>query len=159
MTLLHRSLRPEDAPVIAAFPQSAEELFHMFPNGVWPFTGEQLLAAAHVRWDATVVELAGRPCGYANFAAFEAGRHCAIGNVVVAPWARRQGVASFLIKAMIEKAFDGRGVPLLRVLAHASNYPALLLYSSLGFQPEQIEAVADGRGGTVPLVHFRMARG
>ncbi len=158
MSLRYRSLRPEDAPVIAAFPQSAAELFHMFPNGVWPFNGEQILAAARARWDATVIETASRPCGYANFAAFEPGGFCTIGNVVVAPWARRQGVARFLIQTMIEKAFGGRGVPLLRVAAHASNYAALLLYPSLGFQPERIEAVPDGRGGMVPLVHFRMER-
>lgn len=155
MPLTHRPLRPEDAARIAAFPQSPEELFHLFPKGSWPFTAEQVLEAAACRRDPTVAELEGGVVGYANFAVFEPGSHCAIGNVVVAPHARRRGVARFLVGALVERALGQYGMPEIRIGAHAANPAALLLYAAMGFVPYEIQAVPDWRGVTVPLVFLR----
>lgn len=152
MPLIHRPLRSADSTAIAGFPQTPEELFHMFPTGAWPLTAEQVLEAAARRRDATVAELDGRVVGYANFAVFEPGSHCAIGNVVVAPHARRRGVARFLVSTLVARALCEYGVPEVRIGAHAANPAALLLYGAMGFRPYEVQAVSDWRGVTVPLV-------
>lgn len=154
MNTSHRPLRPEDAPILCRFPQSAEELFFMFPKAHWPFTGEQLLEAASRRWDPTVVEMEGRPAAYANFARFEEGRFVGIGNVVVAPQARGRGIGRFLIETMTAKGF-AHGVNEVRVSCHSSNAAGLLMYASLGFEPFGIEKVGDWKGGRAALIHFR----
>lgn len=154
MMLQTRPLRPEDATAISLFPQNAEELFFMFPTAAWPFSAGALLDAAAQRWDATVVERGGRPAGYANFARFEAGRFVSIGNVVVAPDARGQGVGRVLIEAMTAKGF-ARGVKEVRVSCHSTNAAGLLMYASLGFEPFGIEKVPDWKGDKAALIHFR----
>lgn len=158
MTLTLRPLRPDDAAFIAAFPQSAEELFHMFPAAAWPFTAEQLLAAAAQRRDPVVAELDGRVAGYANYAVFEPASHCAIGNVVVAPDARRRGIARFLVGTLAERAQAEYRIPEVRIGAHAGNPAALLLYAAMGFEPYEVQAVRDWRGQTVPLLYLRKTR-
>lgn len=154
MPLTNRPLRPQDAAAISLFPQNAEELFFMFPKAVWPLTAEALLDAAAQRWDATVVEQGGQPVAYANFARFEANRFVAIGNVVVAPQARGQGLGRALIETMIAKGF-ARGVREVRVSCHSTNAAGLLMYASLDFEPFGIEKVADWKGGRSALIHFR----
>lgn len=158
MILTHRPLRPDDAPHVAGFPRSPEELFHMFPNGRWPFTAGQVLEAAALRRDPTVVELDGQVVGYANYAVFEPASHCAIGNVVVAPAARRRGIARFLVGTLVDRALGQYGIPEVRIGAHAANPAALLLYAAMGFVPYEVQAVPDWRGATVPLVFLRRRR-
>ena len=40
--LAHREVRPDDVPTICAFPQSAEELYFLFPKATFPLTPAQL---------------------------------------------------------------------------------------------------------------------
>ena len=57
-----------------------------------------------------------------------------ISNVAVAPEARRQGVASALIKEMINRA-NMLVLAFLTLEVRASNEPAVALYKSFGFEP------------------------
>ncbi len=53
--LTHRPVQKEDVYFLCQFPQSAEELFFLFPKATYPLTPEQLQDAIDQRFDSTVV--------------------------------------------------------------------------------------------------------
>ena len=57
-----------------------------------------------------------------------------IANVAVAPEARRQGVGSALISALLHRA-DALGLAFVTLEVRASNAPAIALYAGFGFEP------------------------
>ena len=91
MVLHHRPATGADLAVICSFTQSEDELYYFFPKADYPLTIAQLQQAVAQRTDATVVEQAGEVVAFANFYQWAQGGCCAIGNVVVAPSARRSG--------------------------------------------------------------------
>jgi hypothetical protein len=62
----YRDANREDFLIIAAFPQSREELFYMYPKARFPLTAEQLEEAAANRFSPTVMTYDGVIAGYAN---------------------------------------------------------------------------------------------
>ena len=68
MTLDHRPVDPAYLPLLCTFPQSARELFFLFPAATYPPTVEPLAAAIARRVDATLVTQDGTVAGFANFA-------------------------------------------------------------------------------------------
>jgi GNAT superfamily N-acetyltransferase len=106
----HRPFSNSDIQSICSFPQSEEELFYFFPKAVYPLTPEQLQIAIDQRSDSTVVEIDGDVAGFANFYRWN-DRKCCIGNLVVAPLARGQGVATYLIQTMIHLASIKHAAP------------------------------------------------
>lgn len=156
MSLTHREVRPDDVPLVCSFPQSAEELYFLFPKASWPLTPEQLERAIDARFDSTVVLDHGAVAGFANFYLREPGGACAIGNVVVAPAARGKGVGRFLIETMIGKALRDHRAAEIRISCFNENVAGLLLYAKLGFVPHRVEQRADPRGDRVALIHMRL---
>ena len=156
--LSHRHVRPADVPCICAFPQSAEELFYLFPKATFPLTPEQLQRAIDQRFDSTVVLRSGEVVGFANFYLREKGGACAIGNVVVAPATRGQGVGRYLIETMAAKALREHEAREVRISCFNGNVAGLLLYAKLGFLPYGVERRLDPAGSRVALVHMRLAR-
>lgn len=154
--LSHRHVRPADVPRICAFPQSAEELYYLFPKATFPLTPEQLQRAIDQRFDSTVVLLAGEVAGFANFYVREKGGACAIGNVVVAPAARGQGVGRYLIETMATKALREHEAREVRISCFNGNVAGLLLYAKLGFAPYAVERRLDPAGARVALIHMRL---
>ncbi len=154
--LTHREARPEDVPLVCSFPQSAEELFFLFPRAAYPLTPEQLSRAIAERFDSTVVLLDGAPCAFANFYLREVGGACAIGNVVVAPAARGKDVGWYLVETMVRKAVADHRAAEVRISCFNRNVAGLLLYPKLGFVPYAIEQRLDHRGEKVALVHMRL---
>ena len=154
--LSHREVRPEDVHGICAFPQSAEELFYLFPKASHPLTPDQLRAAIAQRFDSTVVLLDDRVCGFANFYVRVVSGTCAIGNVVVAPEARGRGAGRYLVETMIRKALLDHRAAEVRISCFNGNVAGLLLYSKLGFAPFAVEPRVDPRGARVALVHMRL---
>ncbi len=65
--LSHRGVHADDVARICSFPQSAEELYFLFPKATYPLTPEQLRRAIEQRFDSTVVLLDDQVCGFANF--------------------------------------------------------------------------------------------
>ena len=57
-----------------------------------------------------------------------------IANVAVAPEARRQGVGSALISALLHRA-DALELAFVTLEVRASNAPAIALYAGFGFEP------------------------
>ncbi|MBT8765457.1 GNAT family N-acetyltransferase [Pseudomonas sp. DB1] len=150
----HRPASAQDLDEVVRFPQDADELFFAYPKASWPLTVGQLAAAMAERRGSTVALLDGRVAGFANFYQWQHGDYCALGNVMVAPWARRQGVAQYLIEAMERLAIEQYKARLMKVSCFNANAGGLLLYSRLGYQPSGIVERLGPDGRRVALVQL-----
>ncbi|WP_252090290.1 GNAT family N-acetyltransferase [Pseudomonas sp. MWU13-3659] len=159
MTLTSRPVQATDIPAICSFPQGPEELFYMFPKATYPLTPAQLSEAIAQRSGSTVVEADGAIVGFANFYKAEQGGICALGNVVVAPAARGQGVARYLVQCMIGLAREQFAAREVWVSCFNHNTAGLLLYPQLGFVPFGIEERQTSDGARVALVQMRQILG
>lgn len=155
--LVARPVEKRDLPLVCSFPQSEEELFFLHPRADFPLTPAQLRQTIAQRTDSTVAERAGAVVGFANFYRVESGRSCAIGNVIVAPTARGQGIGGFLVRRMIDLALSKHRVEEVRVSCFNRNAAGLLLYSTLGFQPFAVEERRSKAGERVALIHMRLS--
>jgi len=155
MQLVHRPVQPSDIPAICCFPQGPDELFYMFPKATYPLTPAQLTDAISQRSGSTVVEGYGLVLGFANFYKAEHGGICALGNVVVAPAARGQGVARYLVQCMLGLAREQFAAREVWVSCFNHNTAGLLLYPQLGFVPFAIEERQARDGKRVALVQMK----
>lgn len=158
MPLTHRPAEERDLAFVCGFPQSAEELFFLFPKASYPLSPAQLRAAMALRADSTVVELDGAVAGFANFYRWEKGGVCSLGNIVVAPAARGRGVGRYLVETMVDLAFARHGATAVAVSCFNANTAGLLFYPRLGFEPFAVEERQDKQGRRVALIHMRLAR-
>ena len=94
----------------------------------------QLAAAIAERRESTVAELDGRIAGFANFYQWQHGEFCALGNLMVAPWARSRDVAQYLVEVMETLARQRYKAPLMKVSCFNANAGGLLLYTRLGYR-------------------------
>lgn len=152
--LRHRPIAEPDFHAICGFFQNEEELFFAFPKATYPLTTKQLRHSIEARVDPTVIERGGVAVGFANFYRWESGI-CYVGNVVVAPGARDQGVASYLIRTMAALAKRKHNAREVRVSCFNANVGGLLTYSRLGFEPFDIEKRQALDGKFVALIHLR----
>lgn len=152
--LHHRPFSHSDIQAICAFPQDAQELFFFYPKAVYPLTPGQLTHAIEQRSDSTVVIRDGKVAGFANFYRWTDGI-CCIGNVAVAPAARGQGVAKYLIQTMIALAGARHAATLVQISCFNHNTAGLLLYAKLGFEPFNIEERETPDGQRTALIHMR----
>ncbi|MES2820586.1 MAG: GNAT family N-acetyltransferase [Pseudomonadota bacterium] len=157
MPLSHRPATEQDIARLCTFPQNPDELFFFFPKAHDPLTAEQLRAAMAQRSDSTVVERDSEVLGFANFYRWENDGRCSIGNVIVAPSARGQGVARYLIEQMIGIARARHKAREIGISCFNQNVAGLLLYPSLGFEPYAIEERQAPQGQRVALIHMRLA--
>lgn len=153
--LSHRPATFADLAEVATFPQNADELFFCYPKAVWPLDVEQLTAAMEARRDSTVVLLDGRVAGFANFYQWQQGEACALGNLMIAPWARGQGVAQYLVTAMEQLARDRYQAARMLVSCFNANSAGLLLYPKLGYTLNGLLERQDPQGTRVALLLFR----
>ena len=158
MTLTHRPATEKDIALICSFPRNEDELFFLFPRAEFPLTPSQLQQAMAQRADSTVVEQDGEIVAFANFYRWETGGCCSIGNVIVAPFVRGQGVGRYPITTMIELAFGKHQAREVSVSCFNANLAGLLFCPKLGFQPYAIEARQDKKGDRVALIHLRLPR-
>jgi ribosomal protein S18 acetylase RimI-like enzyme len=158
MLLTHRPVATHDIPILCGFPQSAEELFFLFPRATFPLSPAQVRQAIAQRSDSTVVELDGAVVAFANFYRWETGGRCAIGNVMVSPAARGRGVGRYLVEQMIDLACTKHAATEVTVSCFNQNVAGLLFYTTLGFTPYAIEARLDPRDERVALLHLRYVR-
>jgi ribosomal protein S18 acetylase RimI-like enzyme len=154
--LTHRPVQKEDVYFLCQFPQSAEELFFLFPKATYPLTPEQLQDAIDQRFDSTVVLWEGLPAGFANFYICKPGEECHIGNVIVDPQVRGVGIGKYLIQTMIDTAFKKHKVREVHISCFHRNVAGLLLYAKLGFKAFAIEERTDYEGQRVALIKLKM---
>ena len=155
--LSHRPATLDDLPEVIRFPQNAEELFFCYPKAVWPLNVEQLAAAMVERRDSTVALLDGRVAGFANFYQWQQGEACALGNLMIAPWARGQGVARYLVTTMEQLAREHHQATRMRVSCFNTNSAGLLLYPALGYALSGLIERRDPQGARVALLQFDKA--
>ena len=157
MLLTHRPATANDLAQVVTFPQNRDELFFCFPRAAWPLDVGQLAATMAERRDSTVVELDGQLAGFANFFQWQYGEFCALGNLMVAPWARGRGVAQYLIGVMEEQARAHYQARLMKVSCFNGNAAGLLLYPRLGYQLAGVVKRATPSGERVALIQFSKA--
>ncbi|VXC82824.1 GNAT family N-acetyltransferase [Pseudomonas sp. 8Z] len=150
--LQHRPASAADLSEVVGFPQTMEELFFSYPKAIWPLNVGQLAAAIAERRESTVVELDGRIAGFANFYQWQHGEFCALGNLMVAPWARSQGVAQYLVAVMESLAQQRYKAPLMKVSCFNANVSGLLLYTRLGYKPVAIVERCSAAGDRAALI-------
>ena len=131
--LSHRAATDDDLDEVVRFVRNADELFFAFPRAHWPFSREQLAAACAERQGSTLALLDNRPAGFANFYQSVEGEYCALGNLMIAPWARSQGVAQYLVGVMEHLARRQFRARELQVSCFNDNSAGLLLYARLGY--------------------------
>lgn len=153
-TLQHRPANAADLNEVVGFPQTAEELFFCYPKAIWPLNVGQLAAAIAERRESTVVTTDGKVAGFANFYQWQHGEFCALGNLMVAPWARSQGVAQYLVEVMERIASQRYKAPLMKVSCFNGNAGGLLLYTRLGYRPVGIVERRAADGGRVALINM-----
>lgn len=156
--LSHRPADDTDLDAVVRFVRNADELFYAYPKAHWPLTREQLATACAERRGSTLALLDGRPAGFANFYQSEPGEYCALGNLMIAPWARNQGVARYLIGVMEQLARRDFAARDLKVSCFSDNGSGLLLYAALGYRTT---GVVERRRGEqrVALVEFAKTLG
>ena len=152
--LTHRNLEDADVESIVEFPQSPREVFHMFPAAGYPLTPETFSEAARERRSPTVVLAGGEVAGYANFISCHLDGLCVVGNVVVDPEHRRQGVGEHLMRIMCDKARIEYGARRIRASVFTDNTMGLLFYQRLGFRPVDMEQRKDNEGKRTVLLHL-----
>jgi ribosomal protein S18 acetylase RimI-like enzyme len=153
--LSFRPVRDADLPSICSFARSAEELYFLAPRARFPLDVDQLTTSIAQRSDSSVVCCGDQVLAFANIYKREQGA-CYVGNVAVAPKARRQGVARFLMQQMARLASARHAASEMRVSCFNSNTAGLLLYSRLGYTPFALEERLDNRQQPIMLIHLRL---
>lgn len=156
MTLQHRPLLEEDIETICGFVSTPSELFYFFPKADFPLTPPQLREAIVQRRDSTIIEDNKVPVGFANFYRWEQNGSCSIGNVIISPEARGQGVCRYLIETMCLIAREKYQASKVSVSCFNQNTTGLLVYTKLGFTPYAIETRKDKTGNNVALIHLHL---
>ena len=155
MGWMFRAASEADFDAICGLIPTQEELFRVYPRGSYPFTLDQLRHLFETRKAHTVTTDAGKITGFANLYDFSDNRRAFIGNVVVDKAYRGQGLGKCLVEYMIEQAFSSYDLDEVHISVFSDNTPALLLYSSLGFEPYAVEERLNYAGKRLALLHMR----
>lgn len=153
--LKHRPVEKRDFKQICQFPQNAEELFFMFPKAEYPFTLSQLETAVRNRFDSTVALQGEEVVGFANFYEIKENHHCSIGNVIVNPKFRNQGIGESLIKTMESIGIEKYKVSEMHLSCFNTNTNGILLYSKLGYKPYAVEKWIDKENKPIALIELK----
>ncbi len=148
----------EHFPEIAHLVSSPEELYLVCPGGHYPWTVEQLSVLHAQRHNFTRAMVGDAVAAFANLYQVKPGESAFIGNVIVAEEYRGRGLGKALTKHMVDLCRDR-----YQAVAHLSvfgfNARAMLMYTSLGFRPYDVEPRQNLKGETVALVHMRFVDG
>jgi ribosomal protein S18 acetylase RimI-like enzyme len=158
MTFDHRPFQEADSPTICTFPRSAEELSYIFPKTAYPLASSHLAAAARQCHDPTVGLLDGRITGYIGFLEVHARKFCTIGNLVVHPEFRREGMGSYLVGIMVQRAFEHYAVRFVRASCLSHNRPAYTMYHNLGFRPADMGQRLGPDGDPVLVIDMHLPK-
>lgn len=154
MSFSHRPVEPADLSVICGFAQSAQELFHIFPKAEFPLDPRLLENAIRDRHAPTVAIVDGSVAGFADLYGYEPGKHCFIGNVIVDPARRGQGVGRNLVRVMVRQAAESFDIKTVNLSCFSDNVSALLMYAEMGFHPYTIERRQAPDGAPAALLHM-----
>lgn len=156
--LTTRPVTQIDCEIICQFAKTAGELFYLAPTASYPWTAQQLAQTLPERLSNTVFIKDNELVGFANFYSFEPGNQAFIGNVIVNPSYRSQGVGKAIALHMLETGFVQHKFSEIHVSCFSSNTPGLLLYKKLGFTPYGIEQRTNHENKPVAMFNFMHSR-
>lgn len=151
-----RRAKKSDLKEILTFARDQRELFYFFPSASYPLTTEQLEQQLNERHESTVMLEHGKLVGFANFYNVQNRNIAFIGNVIIKPEKRGQGLGSKLLQAMITTGFSQLQLKEVHLSCYNNNTAALLFYTKLGFAPYAIERRYDPDNKPVALIHLKI---
>lgn len=161
-----RAATKADLTELLNFPLNEKELFYFFPSASYPLTVEQIEKQLSERHDSTVmldnnalVDFAlstKNIIGFANFYNVENRNIAFIGNVIIRPDKRGQGLGQKMVKAMVHSGFEQLKLKEVHLSCYNQNTSALLFYKQLGFTPYAIEAKKDFNNQPTALIHLKI---
>ena len=152
-----------DLAEILTFPQDKTELFYFFPSATYPLTLEQLETQLSERHESTVMlqnSLLQEKgiIGFANFYNVENRNIAFIGNIIIRPDKRAQGLGRKLVQTMIISGFKRFNLNEVHLSCYKQNRSALLFYKQLGFKPYAIETRQDLNNLATDLIHLKVKK-
>lgn len=158
MTTLYSFRRATHADLaeILQFPLNRTELFYFFPSATYPLTLKQLKQHLSTRYEATIMLQGDQIVGFANFYNVQNQNIAFIGNVIIKPKKRRQGLGKKLLQTMIRTGFRQLQLKEIHLSCYKQNTSALLFYTHLGFKPYAIETRPDPEKQPAELIHLRI---
>jgi len=154
--LTFRSALKSDLAEILLFSSDKTDLFYFFPSASYPLTIEQLEKQLSTRHKSTVMLEDSQVVGFANFYNVKKHQIAFIGNVIIKPEKRRQGLAKKLLLMMIEKGFKQLQLKEIHLSCFQQNTAALLFYKQLGFKAYAEEVRRDVNNQAVNLIHLKI---
>lgn len=153
-----REATEDDFEDICKLVKTEEELFLVYPNGKYPFTVSQVKELSLIRKELTVAVEKNKIVGFANLYNYEPNNQAFIGNVIIDQSHRGKGLGKEIVSYMLNKAYEKYELPEVRISVFSENTAALLLYSSFGFVPYQIEERNTPAGNRTALIHMKKMR-
>lgn len=151
-----RPARKSDLKEILNFAIGRKELFYFFPSASYPLTIEQLEQQLSERHESTVMLEDGQLVGFANFYNVQNRNIAFIGNVIIKPQRRGQGLGEKLLQTMITSGFSQFQLQEVHLSCYSNNTAALLFYTKLGFKPYAIESRLDSENKPAALIHLKI---
>lgn len=152
-----REATEKDFESICKLIKTKEELYRVYPNGKYPFTIDQVKELSQVRRELTVLINNQEIIGFANFYNHEPKKSAFIGNVIIDKAYRGKGLGKKIISYMLKKASEKYQLKQIKISVFNENTPALLLYSSFGFVPYEIEERRNPENNKVALIHMKIS--
>ena len=156
--LSHRPATDEDIVSICPFAETKESLFFFFPNAVFPVTPKQLQINVKSRFHATTILSNGNVVGFGNLFNHPESGLCYIGNLIIDPEKRGQGIGRYLAQTLISLGFEDPAVESMHLCCFNENIRGLKLYHSLGFKPFSMEFLNHPDGRPAAMIHFSLPR-
>ena len=157
-----RLFRVWQAPILARWVKSEQQLRWLAPSTPPPLTAEKIVAWKRPGGEAFVLAM-GRddaPAGYGELNPMRSG--CGdlwLGHVIVRPDLRGRGVGTFLSRALLSEAFEQRGANRVSLIVFPDNLAALRCYRRAGFITAGEEHHQfGGAGSTHRLLRLEIAR-
>ena len=154
----YREATEEDFEDICRLVKTEEELFLVYPNGKYPLTVSQVKELSLTRKELTVALERNKIIGFANLYNYEPNKLAFVGNVIIEQSHRGNGRGREIVSYMLNKAYEKYELPEVRISVFSKNTPALLLYSSFGFVPYEIEERVTPQGNRAALIHMKKVR-
>ena len=129
-----RPTQSSDLKYILDFNLSRTELFYFSPSTHYPLTLEQLEQQLCKHHESIVMLEEKEIVGFANFYKVDKHNIAFIGNLLIKPEKRKQGLGKQLLQYMIKYGFTKLHLKQVHLSCYQDNIPALSLYKSLGFK-------------------------
>ena len=156
--LIFRKATHSDLPELLKFPQDQQELFYFFPSANFPLTLEQLEQQLSKGYESTVMVENHQLVGFANFYKVKKHNIAFIGNVIIRPDRRREGLGRKLIEKILTTGFTELKVNEVHLSCYESNLSAMQFYTGLGFNAYAREQRPNQDNHPVALIHLKRTK-